>query len=131
MRSPTNPPMTRNPTATPTMPSTVATDTDPCVTTRTTTVSTTRPMTSSATAAPMTVRASLVASARRSPKTRAAIPTLVAEIAAPMKMAVFVVVPTASMAPNPATNEAVTPIDAVLAKSYVLGMARRPIIQGL
>ena len=48
------------------------------VTTLTTTVRMIRPSTSSATAAPSTMRASTVASARRSPKTRAVMPTLVA-----------------------------------------------------
>ena len=66
-----------------------STDTEPSVTSRTTTVRTTRPMTSSATAAPSTIRASVVARARRSPKTRAVMPTLVAVSAAPTNSAVL------------------------------------------
>jgi hypothetical protein len=54
---------------------------------RVTTVRMTRPITSSATAAPRTVLASTEASARRSPKTLAVIPTLVAVRAAPMNRA--------------------------------------------
>ena len=75
---------TRKPTATATMTATSAIDTEPSDTSRTTTVRITRPRTSSATAAPSTVRASTVASARRSLNTRAVIPTLVADNAAPM-----------------------------------------------
>ena len=75
---------TRNPIATPTITATSPIETDPSDTSRTTTVRITSPSTSSATAAPSTVRASTVASARKSLKTRAVIPTLVAESAAPM-----------------------------------------------
>ena len=71
------------------IPTTDSTDTDPSVTRRTTTVSTMRPITSSATAAPSTMRASVVASARRSPNTRAVMPTLVAVSAAPTNSAVL------------------------------------------
>ena len=81
--SPTRPPTTRKATATKTIQRTESTETEPSVTRRTTTVRTTRPITSSATAAPRTSRASVVANARRSPKTRAVMPTLVAVSAAP------------------------------------------------
>ena len=91
------------------MPATDTTDTDPSVTSRTTTVSTTRPMTSSATAAPSTMRASVVASARRSPKTRAVMPTLVAVSAAPTNSDVLKSKPISSIAPMPSTIGAITP----------------------
>ena len=65
------------------------------VTTLTTTVRMISPSTSSATAAPSTIRASVVASARRSPNTRAVMPTLVAVSAAPRKIAVSVSTPEA------------------------------------
>ena len=57
---------------------------------------------SSATAAPRTVRASMLASARRSPKTRAVMPTLVAVSAAPTK--------TASLPSNPSPSPAKMPV---------------------
>ena len=109
-RSPTTLPRTRKSTATAMIPRTDSRDTDPSVTSRTTTVSTTRPMTSSATAAPRTTRASWVASARRSPKTRAVMPTLVAVRAAPTKSAVLNSSPMIDMAASPRTNGATTPI---------------------
>ena len=84
-------------------------DTEPSVTRRTTTVSTTRPITSSATAAPSTTRASWVASARRSPNTRAVMPTLVAVSAAPTNSAVLKSSPISDMAPRPRTIGATTP----------------------
>ncbi len=67
----------------------LSTETVPSVTMRTTTVRITRPRTSSATAAPSTVRASTEVSTRKSLKTRAVIPTLVAARAAPRNSAVF------------------------------------------
>ena len=102
-RRPTTPPATRNSTATPMMPATDRIDTDPSVTMRTTTVRTTRPMTSSATAAPRTMRASVVASASRSPNTRAVMPTLVAVSAAPTNNAVLPSSPMRLIAPMPST----------------------------
>ncbi len=79
---------TRKATASPMMPPTAITSSEPSpVMSRTTTVRMTRPSTSSATAAPSTVLASMVASARRSPKTRAVMPTLVAVSAAATKRA--------------------------------------------
>ena len=77
-------------------------ETLPSVTTRVTTVRMTRPSTSSATAAPSTVRASTDASARRSPNTRAVMPTLVAVSAAPTK--------TASSPENPSARPATAPV---------------------
>ena len=82
------------------------------VTTLTTTVRMIRPSTSSATAAPSTMRASVVASARRSPNTRAVMPTLVAVSAAPRKIAVSVSQPRPTPAPAPATNGTATPMTA-------------------
>ena len=82
------------------------------MTTLTTTVRMIRPSTSSATAAPSTIRASVVASARRSPKTRAVMPTLVAVSAAPRKIAVSVSQPRPTPAPAPATNGTATPMTA-------------------
>ena len=67
----------------------------------TTTVRITRPSTSSATAAPRTTRASVVASARMSPNTRAVMPTLVAVSAAPRKMDVVVSCPRANRLRHP------------------------------
>ncbi len=78
MNAPTSVATTRNPTAAPTVSATSPGPTDPSVTTLTTMVRITRPKTSSATAAPSTILASVVANARRSPNTRAVIPTLVA-----------------------------------------------------
>ena len=72
-------------------------------------MSTTRPMTSSATAAPSTIRASVVASARRSPNTRAVMPTLVAVRAAPTNRAVLKSSPISRIAPSPSTSGATTP----------------------
>ncbi len=86
-RIPTPVVTTRKPTAAATTPNTVSADTEPADTIRTTTVRITRPSTSSATAAPSTVRASTLDSARRSPKTRAVMPTEVAVSAAPMMSA--------------------------------------------
>ena len=90
---------TRNATASPTTPATVRTDTVPSATTRTTTVRITSPITSSATAAPRTVRASIEPRARRSPKTRAVMPTLVAVSAAPTNSASLPVMPSSVPAP--------------------------------
>ena len=56
------------------------------------------------------MRASVVASARRSPKTRAVMPTLVAVSAAPRKIAVSVSKPRPTPAPAPATNGTATPM---------------------
>ncbi len=109
-RRPTKLPSTRKRTATRMMPATDRIDTEPSVTRRTTTVSTTRPITSSATAAPSTTRASRVARARRSPKTRAVMPTLVAVSAAPTNRAVLKSSPMSNMAPRPSTRGATTPI---------------------
>ena len=64
-------------------------------------MSTTRPITSSATAAPSTMRASVVARARRSPNTRAVMPTLVAVSAAPTNSAVLKSSPISPIAPMP------------------------------
>ena len=95
-----------------TVEATSPTVTESPVTTFTTTVRMIRPSTSSATAAPSTMRASVVASARRSPKTLAVMPTLVAVSAAPRKIAVSVSQPRATPAPAPATNGTATPMTA-------------------
>ncbi len=112
-RKPTTQPTTRKPTATTTIPVTLSGDTEPSVTIRTTTVRTTRPMTSSATAAPRTTRASVVARARRSPNTRAVMPTLVAVSAAATNSATSNSVPVASIATRPSASGAITPTVAV------------------
>ena len=78
------------------------TEIEPTSTRRTTTVRITRPRTSSATAAPSTVRASTVVRARRSPKTRAVMPTLVAVRAAPTKIASLVLNPSGGADARPA-----------------------------
>ena len=69
-------------------------------------------MTSSATAAPSTVRASTVASALRSPKTRAVIPTDVAVSAAPTKSASLVGHVERQPRPKPMAMGATTPTTA-------------------
>ena len=105
---------TRNATAMPmTLPVSV-TEIEPTSTRRTTTVRITRPRTSSATAAPSTVRASTVVRARRSPKTRAVMPTLVAVRAAPTKIASLVLNPRAAPTPAPPMNGSATPMSATL-----------------
>ena len=82
---PIAPAITRKPTARPMVLSKPIASMDPCLTIRVTTVRMMRPRTSSATAAPSTMRASVEASAFKSPNTRAVIPTLVAAKAAPRK----------------------------------------------
>ena len=110
--SPTNPVTSKNAIARPSVPATMPTLTDPPVTILTTTVRITRPSTSSATAAPRTTLASVVARARRSPNTRAVMPTLVAVSAAPTKIAVFVSCPNARPTAVPPANGAATPMKA-------------------
>ena len=106
-----------------------ATSTEPSVTSRTTTVRTTRPITSSATAAPSTMRASVVARARRSPKTRAVMPTLVAVSAAPTKSDVVEVeAEQLAWRPMPSTNGATTPTVATCSEARpTLPSSRRSI----
>jgi hypothetical protein len=58
------------------------------------------------------MRASTVASARRSPNTRAVMPTLVAVSAAPKKMAALPSIPNPNAAPAPAANGSTTPTTA-------------------
>ena len=103
---------TRNPAASPMVEAIPATSTDPCSTTRVTTVRITRPSTSSATAAPRTMRASVEDRARRSPNTRAVMPTLVAAIAAPRKSDALVDSPSRPPARNPVPIGSATPITA-------------------
>ncbi|CAB4771302.1 unannotated protein [freshwater metagenome] len=100
---PTAPAIAMNPTAMPMVLATPARSTDPCWTIRVTTVRMMRPRTSSATAAPRTMRASVDESARKSPKTRAVIPTLVAASAAPRNSDAF--------SDSPRTDPANTPED--------------------
>ena len=107
---PTTPETTRKPTASPIVDDTVATSTEPCWTMRVTTVRMMSPSTSSVTAAPRTVRASDVDSARRSPKTRAVMPMLVAVSAAPTNSDVLVDSPRARAAVNPSASGRATPI---------------------
>ena len=85
---PTKPLIARKENANPVVEAMVPIPIDPFSTTRETTVRIMRPSTSSATAAPKTMRASLVDNARRSPNTRAVMPTLVAVSVAPTNSAV-------------------------------------------
>ena len=87
----------------------VPTPTLPCSTIRVTTVRMTSPSTSSATAAPSTMRASTVASARKSPNTRAVIPIDVAVSAAPKKSDVLVLLSNSTPVPKPSAIGAATP----------------------
>ena len=110
--TPSSPVPNKKSSANPNVCATVPMPTDPPVTTFTTTVKMIRPRTSSATAAPRTIRDSIDASALKSPKTRAVIPTLVAVSAAPNSSAVFVDSPNNSPTPSPAANGTTTPTTA-------------------
>ena len=108
--TPTTPDSTRKPSASSSVEATPPTVTLSPLTTLTTTVRMIRPMTSSATAAPSTTRASVVARARRSPNTRAVMPTLVAVSAAPMNSAVSVSRPSPIPATVPPAKGTATPM---------------------
>ena len=94
----------------------------PCSTMRVTTVRMMSPSTSSTTAAPSTVRASTVASARKSPNTRAVIPIDVAVSAAPTKSDVLIDSPSSELAPKPSVIGRTTPMIAtkILARPTLL-----------
>jgi hypothetical protein len=102
----------KNPTAKPIVVAMVPMPTEPCSTIRTTMVKMMRPRTSSTTAAPSTVRASTVASARKSPNTRAVIPMLVAVSAAPINKDVLVDSPIERPTPTPSAIGNATPMSA-------------------
>ena len=86
----------------------------PSSTTRVTIVRMIRPSTSSATAAPRTTRASFVDNARRSPKTRAVMPTLVAVSVAPMNNDVLPFSPRARPVADPRMSGRPTPMIATV-----------------
>ena len=100
----------RNPIASPIVPIRLSASMEPCSTTLVTTVRITNPKTSSTTAAPRTIRASVDDRARRSPKTRAVIPTLVAARAEPKKRDAFIVSPRTVPAKMPDDIGIATPI---------------------
>ena len=89
---------------------------------RVTTVRMIKPSTSSTTAAPSTVRASTVASARKSPNTRAVMPIDVAVSAAPTNNEVLIDSPSSELAPKPSAIGKTTPMIAtkMLARPTVL-----------
>ncbi len=113
-RKPTVVEMARNDSAKADVDAMVPTPTEPFSTMRVTIVRMMSPSTSSATAAPSTMRASRVDRARRSPKTRAVMPTLVAVRVAPMKRAVLPSSPSARPARLPKTSGSVTPTTATV-----------------
>ena len=102
--------ITRNTTASAVVETIVPRPTDPRSTTRVITVKIIRPKTSSATAAPRTIRASTVASARKSPNTRAVMPMLVAVSAAPKNNEGIISLPNKTPVPIPKTIGAKIPI---------------------
>ena len=128
---PIAPAMIRKPTAKPIVEITPATSTEPCTTMRVTTVRMTRPSTSSATAAPRTIRASVEDNARRSPKTRAVMPTLVAASAAPKNSDAFSDSPSNEPASTPedigrTTPRMATSMDALPTRRNSLRSISRP-----